>query len=129
MRYLYEGHMGNLFISDDYLDYEELYCETCGDSDQLLGEFETIEDFWNLIEDKCDINGSGGYSLQYVYPKLVSEFDLPDLVWYDSYYEELRGFCNAKEENIVRRIEELIGRKVIVNIECDTLELWNEGAE
>lgn len=116
MRYLYESHLGKLYISDYYINDDELYCEECGDSDWLLGQFDSIEEFWNLIEDKCDINGSGGYSLQYIYPKLVNEFDLPDLVWYDNYYEELHGFCNAKKENIVRRIEELIGRKVISRI-------------
>lgn len=129
MRYLYEGHMGNLFISDDYLDYEELYCETCGDSDQLLGEFETIEDFWNLIEDKCDINGSGGYSLQYVYPILVGEFELPDLIEYDDCEEALYGCCNAKDCDIINRIEELISRKIIINIKDDALELWDEEVE
>ena len=107
--------MGGLFISDDYLDFEEIYCEQCGDSDMLLGTFETINDFWNLIEDECDIDGSGGYSLQYVYPILVGEFELSDLVEYDNDYEESCGFCNAKESDIINRIEELIGRKVVRN--------------
>ena len=115
MRYLYESHMGSLFVSDDYLGFEETYCETCGDCDQLIGNFETINDFWDLIEDKCSIDGSGGYNLQYVYPMMVKLFDLPDKVEYDNYLDKLIGYCKSKEEDIINRIEELIGRKVIVN--------------
>ncbi len=34
--YIYESHMGGLFVSDEILDYKQTYCETCGDSDYLL---------------------------------------------------------------------------------------------
>ena len=112
MSYLYQGHMGGLYTSDYYIDPDELYCESCGDSDWLLGTYETINDFWNLIEDECDIDGNGGWSLQYVYPIMVSEFGLPDNVGYDSRDDQLIGFCNASDERIINRIEELIGRKV-----------------
>ena len=30
--YIYQSHMGGLYTSDDELDYEQTYCETCGDS-------------------------------------------------------------------------------------------------
>ena len=33
--YIYECHMGGLYTSDEPLDYEDLYCEECGDSDWL----------------------------------------------------------------------------------------------
>lgn len=45
--YIYEGHMGNLYTSDEPLDYDELYCEQCGDSDWLLGYAETKEEAWD----------------------------------------------------------------------------------
>ena len=67
MKYLYNSHLGGLYTSDEELDYDYLYCEQCGDSDTLIGSFSTIQDFWNLIKEECDINGSGGYSLQYLY--------------------------------------------------------------
>ena len=35
--YIYEGHMGSLYVSDKALEYEQLYCEICGDSDTLIG--------------------------------------------------------------------------------------------
>ena len=34
--YIYEGHMGSLYVSDYILDYDDLYCEECGDSDWFL---------------------------------------------------------------------------------------------
>lgn len=64
--YIYESHMGSLFVSDDILDYEQTYCETCGDSDFLLGYAETKEEAWNLLKDNTDINSSGGWNYEYV---------------------------------------------------------------
>lgn len=64
--YIYESHMGSLFVSDDILDYEQTYCETCGDSDFLLGYVETREEAWNLLKDNTNINGSGGWDYDYV---------------------------------------------------------------
>lgn len=64
--YIYQSHMGGLFVSDDILDYEQTYCETCGDSDFLLGYAETREEAWNLLGDDTDINGFGGWDYEYV---------------------------------------------------------------
>lgn len=64
--YIYESHMGSLFVSDDILDYEQTYCETCEDSDFLLGYAETKEEAWNLLKDNTDINSSGGWNYEYV---------------------------------------------------------------
>ena len=64
--YIYESHMGGLYTSDEPLDYEDLYCEECGDSDQLIGYAETREDVWNLFKDDTDINGSGGWDYDYI---------------------------------------------------------------
>lgn len=81
----------------------------CGDCDDYLGSFTTFQDFWDLIKDKCDTKGRGGYSLQYVYPIIVSEFDLPNDVKYDSDYERDCGFCRNSDKEILSRIKELIG--------------------
>ena len=64
--YIYESHMGGLYTSDEPLDYEDLYCEECGDSDSLLGYAETKEDVWNLLKDETDIDGSDGWDCDYV---------------------------------------------------------------
>lgn len=64
--YIYKSHMGGLFVSDDELDYEQTYCETCGDSDWLIGYAETREEAGNLLKDDTNINGSGGWDYDYV---------------------------------------------------------------
>ena len=108
MAYLYESHMGGLFSTDDMLSPDECYCEECGDSDWLIGEYATLNDFWNLIKDDCDINGSGGYDLTYVYPIIVKEFDLLYEVTYENDYLKDCEFCSNSEEEILRNIEEEI---------------------
>ena len=52
--YIYEHHMGHLYTSDYPLDYGDLYCEECGDSDWLIGEANTREEAWELLKDDVD---------------------------------------------------------------------------
>ena len=33
--YLYESHMGGLSLTDCDMEYNDLYCEQCGDSDMV----------------------------------------------------------------------------------------------
>ena len=108
MQYLYQGHMGGLYTSDEPRDYDSLYCDQCGDSDWLLGAFETIKDLWDLIKDECDIDGNGGWSLQYIYPMIIEEFDLQDVVEYENEDDRYYGVCNHSDKDILARIEELI---------------------
>ena len=108
MKYLYESHLGGIYVMDKKLSSESLYCEQCGDSDWLIGSFKTIEDFWNLIKDDCDIVGCGGWSLQYLYPMMVKMFNLPDVVEYRDDDEKSQGFCYHSDAEIIARIEELI---------------------
>ena len=46
--YIYEGHMGGFYSSDEPKDNNELYCEECGNSDWLYGYFE--EDLSGLLK-------------------------------------------------------------------------------
>lgn len=108
MKYLYESHIGGLYTSDEQLDNDSLYCTQCGDSDWLIGPFETVKDFWSLIKDDCSIDGSGGWALQYIYPMMVDVFALPDVVDYADDYEKDCGFCSCNDAEILARIEELI---------------------
>lgn len=64
--YIYQGHLCGLYISDEPLDYEDLYCEECGDSDSLIGYAETRAEAWNLLKDETDIDGCGGWDYDYV---------------------------------------------------------------
>ena len=66
--------MGSLFTSYEPLDYEQTYCETCGDSDWLIGHANTREEAWELLKDDTDINGSGGWCYDYVQKFLNENF-------------------------------------------------------
>lgn len=39
-KYLYEGHLGGLYVLDEEEDEEFLYCEECGDSDYLVAHYD-----------------------------------------------------------------------------------------
>lgn len=73
--YIYESHMDGLYVSYDELDYEDLYCEQCGDSDWLIGYAETREDAWRLFKDDVDIDGSGGWNYDYIQEFINSHWD------------------------------------------------------
>lgn len=51
MPFLYESHMGGFFDTFEELDWEEEYCETCGDSDWCIGYYDTDEERQELIDD------------------------------------------------------------------------------
>ena len=73
--YIYEGHLGGLYASNAYLNYEDLYCEACGDSDWLIGWATTREEAWELIKDDTDLNGSGGWNYEYVKEFIETNWD------------------------------------------------------
>lgn len=65
--YVYESHFGGLYTSDDYIPYEELYCEQCDDSDYEIGQFDTFEEFLRYYADNIYISPwDGGYGLDLV---------------------------------------------------------------
>lgn len=51
--YLYDSHMGGLYLEDEELDYDDLYCEACNDSDEYLGVVNTISDIVELTKGIC----------------------------------------------------------------------------
>ena len=75
MPYIYEGHMGGLYTTDEPLAYEEEYCEQCGDSDQLLGYAKDKKDAWKLLKPLTSINNSGGWNYDYVQKFISENFD------------------------------------------------------
>lgn len=73
--YIYECHLGGLYTSDIELDFDELYCEQCGDYDWLVGYAATKEEAWELLKDDTDINGCGGWNYDYVQEFLNENWD------------------------------------------------------
>ena len=74
--YIYESHMGGIYVEERVLDYEETYCETCGDSDWLIGSAATRKSAWNLLKDYTDIDGSGGLDYEYVKKFIESNWEI-----------------------------------------------------
>ena len=60
--YVYESHMGGLYTSYGELDYEQIYCEECGDSDSFIGYADAREEAWKLFKDDID----GGWNYDYI---------------------------------------------------------------
>lgn len=56
--YIYNGHLGDLYVSPVELDWEDLFCETCGDSDIFIGYATTKEQAWDLFK--------GGWNYEYI---------------------------------------------------------------
>lgn len=73
--YIYEGHLGSLYVSEENLTWEDTYCEICGDSDWFIGYASTKEEAWNLLKDDTDIDGSGGWDYNYVQEFINQNWD------------------------------------------------------
>lgn len=66
--FIYESCIGNLYGANYPMDYSELICETCGDCDDFIGEFDNIEDFISTVANGIHTKkNSGGYELDYIY--------------------------------------------------------------
>lgn len=65
--YIYENHLGgNLYTSDYDLDYKDLYCEECGDSDRYVGKANTREEAYNLLKNDYDDEYLSGFLAQWI---------------------------------------------------------------
>lgn len=106
--HLYESHMGGIYTEENLLDWEDLYCEECGDSDKYIGEANTFEEAWNLVKDDCSYKGSEGYSLQYIFPELCSSFDV------NEDYQNKDRLATLSDDEILQRIAIITGKTVTV---------------
>ena len=80
--YVYESHLGGYYASEDYIPSNNLYCESCGDSDWLVGQYDTFKQFLEECANNIDCDdGYGGYSLESVIEDIGWAFD--DKLTYD----------------------------------------------
>ena len=116
--YLYKGHMGTLYFSDRKLEFRELYCEQCGDSDFLLGEVNTWKEAVDAIGiDDIQVDSyDGGFARDYIY-EVFSEFD--DIPPEEEFYAYL------KKLKIEKAFENAYALKYEKNAEYD-LDYYNE---
>lgn len=65
--YVYENHLGGIYLEKEPLPFEYLYCEQCGDSDWMLGEVNTWDELLELLtEDDEDEGHWLPYSMEYL---------------------------------------------------------------
>lgn len=75
MMWLYEGHMGDLFLVDHPLSSDERYCEACGDSDWEIGAVNNAEDVLRFLADGiAALPGDGGWDMDYIMEFLQDNF-------------------------------------------------------
>lgn len=65
MIYIYESHLGGLYISDEELSLDETYCETCEDYDWLGCVVEDWHDVAVYLRERLDVFGLGGFDMEY----------------------------------------------------------------
>lgn len=97
MIYIYESHLGGLYVENEALDYDLLCCEECGDSDQLLFESDNIYDIAEFLKDKTSIFNTGGYTYEHTLDIMkqcyaILEGEEPNKDEYDESLEEIRCF-------------------------------------
>lgn len=99
MLYVYSNHLGGIYWATYELDFEELFCPTCGDADLPIGEAATVDEMIDLL---CFEEG-GMLAPDYIAEQLeiVTEgkIKLPDSSWQNRSYSATiddRGFgmCN-----------------------------------
>ena len=119
LKYIYQGHMGGFFATNEQLDYDSLYCDQCGDSDTYIGCANNAQEAWDVLKkytdtfddsicencphrDKMDnycdeqckeyIENSGYYNVSYVMQFICEEFN-------PVYVHEIYLVCKEKTHN------------------------------
>ena len=74
--WLYNGHMGGLFLVDEPLSNDECYCDVCGDSDWEIGHVEIAEDVLRLLANDIAVSPEeGGWAIDYIMEFLRENFN------------------------------------------------------
>lgn len=80
--YVYMSYLGGYYTSEFLESADLLYCETCGDYDELVGCYDSFAHFLAAnADDICADTEDGGYSLESIFDWLANSFD--DKLTYD----------------------------------------------
>lgn len=63
--YVYKSHLGGLYVENAEIPWDDLYCETCDDSDRLLFYTDDLEDVAKYFREEGGIYPVS--DIQYVY--------------------------------------------------------------
>lgn len=72
---VYESHLGGIYFSEDVLDWDELYCDECGDSDTYLGHADTWEEAISMLKWEGEEDDEFKYDQEYL-NDLKIEFEI-----------------------------------------------------
>ena len=113
--YFYSSHMGGIYTSKELVDAADLYCETCGDSDWLIGEADTFAKAFRLLRsDSFTMH----YDLGYIHSLLCKEFGIAN----HFPVTENNESTDASDEEILREIHRIVDSD-------KWIERWTPGIE
>lgn len=98
--YIYESHLGGYFISSEDLDYEDLYCDECGDSDTLVYYGTPDEIFEQVLANLTEAKERQEIKeLGVDLPYDDEAYEVEEAQWeYDTVYELLKPYLEKKED-------------------------------
>ena len=119
--YIYDSHLGELYISDEYISDDDLYCEICGDYDKLIFTMEdiyalqrllnylftgyyTLDCMFELIEDLKK------YYDDEEYIELSKEIFLDKIIQYAG---ELKYYDKIFRFDVTAMFEDIITKKIV----------------
>lgn len=102
--YIYESHLGGIYFSDCEYDYDELYCEQCGDYDKFIGTANTANTAKEAIGHLAaygmiNIDDCGGYDLEYVLEQMVCFEETISLEEAIEIVRKYKEYFDNEEEN------------------------------
>lgn len=53
--YIYESHLGGLYVEEEEIPWDNLYCETCGDSDWLVFSADNLKDVTEWFKEEGSV--------------------------------------------------------------------------
>lgn len=74
MVYIYESHLGGLYVKKYLIPNDILYCDECGDSDQLLLDTDNLDEVRDFLLSQVALFDRGLYSichLNEIYDKCI----------------------------------------------------------
>lgn len=74
MIYIYESHLGGLYVEAKELSLDDEYCEQCGDYDNLVFLSDDIYEIAEFLRSKTDFYNTGGYPYEHTI-KIAQECD------------------------------------------------------
>ena len=76
--YIYGSHLGGVYVCEEEMDPDTLFCDQCGDWDEFLGEFDSAVEFLQKYADEIDANDNfGGYAMGHIMEVLSCFPDCP----------------------------------------------------